>query len=383
LRARIRGSSSFSEALNAASFRKSSNAANGDVAVRFLDMHVTASVLLTAASAVALAQAPTGKSVPVTVDNFARAESDLYMGRTVKDGGLGQFTHNRTPTEIDKQNVIRMNRDTLYSAGVFDLDAGPVTITLPNAGKRFMSLQAISEDHYVPVVMYGSKPVTLSRENVGTRYVLAAVRTLVDPSDAKDLQEVHALQDGIKVSQKGAGNFEVPSWDEASQKKVRDALLVLATTTGGFRNAFGAKGQVDPVRHLIATAAGWGGNPDKDAAYLSFTPAKNDGETVYKLRVGQVPVNGFWSISVYNADGYFQKNDLNTYSLNNITAAKDRDGYVSVQFGGCDGRIPNCIPTMKGWNYTVRLYRPRAEILDGKWKFPEAQPIEFTSRAIK
>jgi hypothetical protein len=260
------------------------------VAVRFLDAQVTASVLLTTASAIAFAQAPTGKSVPVTVDNFARAESDLYMGRTVKDGGLGQFTHNRTPTEIDKQNVIRMNRDTLYSAGVFDLDAGPVTITLPNAGKRFMSLQAISEDHYVPVVMYGSKPVTLSREIVGTRYVLAAVRTLVDPSDAKDLQEVHALQDGIKVSQKGAGNFEVPSWDEASQKKVRDALLILATTTGGFKNAFGAKGQVDPVRHLIATAAGWGGNPDKDAAYLSFTPAKNDGETVYKLRVGQVPV---------------------------------------------------------------------------------------------
>lgn len=103
--------------------------------MRFLDAQVTASVLLTTASAIAFAQAPTCKSVPVTVDNFARAESDLYMGRTVKDGGLGQFTHNRTPTEIDKQNVIRMNRDTLYSAGVFDLDAGSVTITLPNAGK--------------------------------------------------------------------------------------------------------------------------------------------------------------------------------------------------------------------------------------------------------
>ena len=29
---------------------------------------------------------------------------------------------------------------------------------------------------------------------------------------------------------------------------------------------------------------------------------------------------------------------------------------------------------MKGWNYMVRLYRPRKEILDGTWKFPEAQP---------
>jgi hypothetical protein len=344
---------------------------------------VSVALLLSAATATALAQAPLGSTVPVTIDNFARAESDLYMGRTVKDDGFGKFMHNRTPTEIDKQNVIRMNRDTLYSMGIFDLDAGPVTITLPDAGKRFMSLQVISEDHYVPLVAYGTKPVTLTRDLVGTRYVGAAVRTLVDPSNPKDLDQVRALQDAIRVDQKNLGKYEVPNWDEASQKSVRDALLVLASTTGGFKNAFGPKGKVDPVRHLIATAAGWGGNPDKDATYLSYTPANNDGETVYKLRVGQVPVNGFWSISVYNAEGYFEKNPFDAYSINNITAAKDRDGSVSVQFGGCDGRIPNCIPTMKGWNYTVRLYRPRAEILEGKWKFPEAQPIEFTSRAIK
>ena len=344
---------------------------------------VSAAFLLTAATATALAQSPTGNSVPVTVDNFARAESDLYMGRAVKDDGFGKFMHNRTLTEIDKQTVIRMNRDTLYSMGVFDLDAGPVTITLPDAGKRFMSLQAISEDHYVPLVAYGTKPVTLTKDLIGTRYVGVAVRTLVDPSKPNDLDQVRALQDAIHVQQKNRGRYDVPNWDQADQKKIRDALLVLSTTIAGFKNAFGRKDQVDPVRHLIATAAGWGGNPDKDATYLAYTPAKNDGETVYKLRVGQVPVNGFWSISVYNAEGYFQKNPYDAYSINNITAAKDRDGYVSVQFGGCDGRIRNCLPTMKGWNYTVRLYRPRAEILEGKWKFPEAQPIEFTSRAIK
>ena len=59
-----------------------------------------------------------------------------------------------------------------------------------------------------------------------------------------------------------------------------------------------------------------------------------------------------------------------------ITAAKNSDGSVDVQFGGCDGKIPNCIPIVKGWNYTVRLYRPRAEILDGRWKFPVAQPVD-------
>ena len=127
---------------------------------------------------------------------------------------------------------------------------------------------------------------------------------------------------------------------------------------------------------LLGTAAGWGGNPDKDAVYAGITPAKNDGNTIYKLNVpGNVPVDGFWSVTLYNAEGYLQKNDLNAYSLNNITAKKAADGSVAVQFGGCDGKIENCLPIMKGWNYTVRLYRPRAEILDGRWKFPEAQAM--------
>jgi hypothetical protein len=321
------------------------------------------------------AQAPTTNSVPVTVDNFPRAESDLYMGNSVKEGGLGKLFHRREPASIDNQIVIRLNRDTLYSSGVFDLDAGPVTITMPNAGKRFMSLQIIIEDHYVPAVYYGAGSHTLTRENVGTRYVMVGIRTLVDPSDPKHLQQVHALQDEIKVSQKNAGKFEVPNWDQAAQKDIRSALLSLNNHMGGFAHAFGPKGEVDPVRHLIATAAGWGGNPDKDATYLSITPAKNDGTTIYKLHVKDVPVDAFWSITVYNAAGYFEKNAYNAYSLNDITAKKNGDGSVDVQFGGCDGKIPNCLPIMSGWNYTVRLYRPRAEILNGKWKFPEAQPV--------
>src|SRR5216684_9180862 len=177
---------------------------------------------------------------------------------------------------------------------------------------------------------------------------------------------IHALQDAIKVSQKGTGKLELPNWDAASQKKVRDALLVLGSTMPDFKKAFGTKEQVDPVRHLVATAAAWGGNPDKDATYLNITPARNDGNTIYGLSVNDVPVDAFWSVSVYNAAGYYEKNPYNAYTLNNLTAKKNDDGSISIQFGGCDGKVPNCMPTTKGWNYTVRLYRPRVEILSGK-----------------
>lgn len=316
----------------------------------------------------ALAQsAPT----PVTVDNFIRAESDTYIATLAKQaGGLAKLLHHREPAPIDDHSIIRLNRDTLYSFGIFDLDAGPVTFTLPDAGTRFMSLMAVSQDHYATTV-YGAGEHRFDRATVGTRYVLIGTRILADPNDPKDLEQVHALQDAIKAKQAGTGTLELPTWDAVSQKKVHDAVLVLASTLSSFDRAFGTKAEVDPIRHLIGTAAGWGGNPDKDARYLNLTPSQNDGTAVYKLTVKDVPVDGFWSVSVYNAEGFYDKNPYNAYALNSVTAKKDTDGSVTVQFGGCDGKIPNCLPVMNGWNCTVRLYKPRAEILDGSWKFPE------------
>jgi hypothetical protein len=314
------------------------------------------------------AQSPAG---PVTADNFIRAESDVNFGVFVQRGGFGKFNHRRELIPIDGQTVIRPNRDTLYSTAVFDLDAGPVTISLPHAGNRFMSMQVIDEDHYTQGVIYGTGSHTFTR----ARYILMLVRTLVDPADRQDIETVHALQDAVKVSQNSPGRFEVPNWDQASRKKVHDALLVLGETVPDTRRMFGTKDQVEPVRHLIGTALGWGGNPEKDAFYLNLTPGKNDGTTIHKLNVTDAPVDGFWSVSVYDAEGYFQPNQYNAYSLNNTTATKGADGSFTIQFGGCDGKIANCLPIVPRWSYTVRFFRPRAEILDGKWAFPEAQPV--------
>ena len=69
----------------------------------------------------------------VTVDNFVRAETDMTMARYVAQGGFARIMHLRQPVPLDKQDVIRMNRDTLYSIGVFDLTS-PVTITKPRSG---------------------------------------------------------------------------------------------------------------------------------------------------------------------------------------------------------------------------------------------------------
>jgi hypothetical protein len=345
-------------------------------AMRNFRTQICTALSLAATSSVALAQAPSGTGVPVTVDNYNQAQSDVYFSLIVKTGAFGKFVHGRELTPIDKRGIIRPNRDTLYSFSVFDFDAGSVTVTLPDAGKRFMSMQVINEDQYTPAVYYGAGSHTLTKEGIGTRYGIVVVRMLVDPANPQDVQKVHALQDALKVSQQSPGTFEIPNWDEPSLKKVRAALLQLGETISDTKHMFGAnKNQVDPVRHLVGTALVWGGLPEKDALYLPVTPARNDGTTVHKLTVKDVPVDGFWSITVYNADGYLEPNQYNAYSVNKMTAKKGADGSVAIQFGGCDGEIPNCLPIMKSWNYTVRLFRPRAEIFDGTWRFPEAQPV--------
>ena len=123
------------------------------------------------------------------------------------------------------------------------------------------------------------------------------------------------------------------------------------------------------MHHLIGTAAGWGGLPDAGATYVGVTPGLPVGE--YELTVGDdVPVDGFWSISVYNPAGFFEPNERGAYTINNITGVRNDDGTITVRFGDYPADVPNALPITEGWNYLVRLYRPRPEILDGQWTFP-------------
>ena len=315
--------------------------------------------------------------VDVTVANFIRAESDRYFSDVVKQGGFGKLYHYRTPPALDHQTVVRMNRDTLYSGGVFDLDAAPVTITLPESGKRFMSIQVISEDHYTPLVDYAPATVTLTHDNVGTRYVLVAIRTLINATDPADVKAANALQDKIKVEQSHPGKFEVPNWDSAGRDEIRKHLAALQSVAGiTTQRRMGKKGEVDPVFHLLATATSWGLNPPEAAIYETVFPKANDGKTVHTLTVKDVPVDGFWSITVYDANGFMFENPQKAYAVNTFTAKPNEDGSYTIQFGGDPNKAKNYLAITPGWNYSVRLYRPRKEVVDGTWKFPEPRPVE-------
>jgi hypothetical protein len=314
-------------------------------------------------------------SIHVNVDNFVRAETDRMFQDIQRDaGGPNRFRHNRAPASIDEQTVIRLNRDTLYSFAVVDLADGAM-LTLPETDGRYLSAMVVDNDHFVRTILHDAGEHRLDPGQVGTRWALVAVRALVDPNDADDVARVVALQDRIGLDV-GAGvgePFASPDHDRSSLDATRAALLALAAGLKGFDHTFGSPDEVDPVRHLIGTAAGWGGLPTSEAAYVGVVPDAGDGDQ--ELTLTDVPVDAFWSISVYDAEGFFVKNPWDRYTINSVTAACDADGSVTVRFVTGEPVGPNDLPVPPGWNYLVRLYRPRPAFFDGSWTLPAAVPI--------
>ena len=310
----------------------------------------------------------------VTITNYVRAESDFQMrGYVEQVDCFGRLVHVRAPYDVHHQVTVRANRDTLYSFGVFDLTA-PLTVHLPDPDGRYQSLMTVSQDHSTEP-HYSPATVVLTTDNVGTRYVALVVRTFADPDDPADLARAHALQDQIVTEQADIGVFDVPDWDRGDVEQMRSTLSILAPYATDSTKAFGRKEDLDPVYWVLGAAIGWGGLTASAARYEGVHPDRNDGERPHALTVGDVPCDAFWSVTLYDADGWMPVNELDAYSYNSVTADRNDDGTVTIHFGG-DPDQPNYLPIVPGWNYVFRVYRPRPEVFDGTWTFPEAQPVD-------
>ena len=329
-------------------------------------------LLITGIAIIVLASTHAADAPKVTAFNYVRAETDVQMkGYIATYNNFGKFEHFRQPYDVNNQVTVRTNMDTLYSFGVWDLRS-PVTITLPETGGRYQSLMIVSQDHSI-WSFYGPRTGTLTEEKVGSRYVFLALRTFMDPNDKQDMKDAYRLQDAVVVEQADIGKFEVPDWNKEEVEQMRDTFRVVASTATDLSKMFGKKEDLDPVYWMLGAAIGWGGLPAEAATYFNAVPEKNDGKTPYTLTVTDVPVYGFWSVTLYDEAGWMPVNKYNAYSFNNVTAKKAKDGSVTIHFGG-DPKADNFLPIVPGWNYIVRMYKPGPEILNGSWTFPTAEP---------
>ena len=311
------------------------------------------------------------KKIDVNVDNIRTVESHVQFARYQKiAGGVNKWVHFFAPLDVDNQPTIAMNRDTLYSVAIVDLKK-PATITIPENHGRYFSLQVTDEDHYIYRVYTRPGKYRLSEKDVGTRYVSLALRVFMNPSDAKDLAAANAIQKGMKIEAGSSELLEMPNYDmeryEALFKAIQQLVNFPSKDTIG---AMGKRGQVDTLKHTVATIAGYGLLPPENAMYQAVQRNLSTAKK-YKIEVGaDVPVGAFWSISMYNAKGFFKKNDLGAYSLNSVTAKRNVDKSVTIHLGGCDDGRKNCLPFAgEGFYYQWRMYEPGEAFLKGEYAF--------------
>ncbi|MGJ8671792.1 DUF1254 domain-containing protein [Rubritalea sp.] len=304
--------------------------------------------------------------VPVTLENYKIAESDLAFHNITKLAGTGKFFH--FPVEefdLENQTVVRMNQDTVYSGAVLNVSEG-ASITLPETNGRYMSAMVVQNDHYIDQVF---KTPGTHEIKADTDFVLVALRTRINMNDPADKEKVKALQEATKISSKATKAHVMPNYDMEQLVALRDKLAAEAAEFGSLNNMQGARGTVDEHMHLLGTAAGWGLLPDANARYLSY--GQEDGQGCYKATYKVPPFNegGFFSITMYNADGWMfsERAILNEYNIK-----FNEDGTFDVHFGECansGGEVKNNLPIEDGWNFLMRVYEPKLEKLD-QYKLP-------------
>ncbi len=308
------------------------------------------------------------QSIAVTVDNYVAAETSAqFAAIQAMAKGVNRFTHARVPIRLDRQNAPRMNRDTIYSSAVVDVRAG-ATLSIPDAGERYLSVQVINEDHFTMEIFHGAGERELSAATLGSDFVAVVVRILADPGDSADMEIVRNLQSMLSLVAYSDRTYQRPAFDPVSQRATQKLLQQLGASLTDADGANGRPEEVREARQLIVTAMGWGGLPSYEVVYENHMAGLPVGD--YSLSVTDVPVDGFWSISIYNAEGYFEENPFHSYSMNSVIAVPDNEGVVTLNFGSAPRGRENFLYVMDGWSYGVRFYQPRGPILDGSWRFP-------------
>ena len=312
----------------------------------------------------------------VNADNYAFAETEIILGDYVQkiakatcSDGMGVFMHFRKAMDPKDRTILRPNFDTLYSAAVVDLES-PATITLP-ASDRLQILEVVSAYHWIPLVTSKPGAYEITKEMVGSRFAFIIIRTQVNMQDPADIKRVGSIQDKINISQESRGEFvQTKNWDRDQMLRMRSDYQKQKEANGiNPEDLFGKKGEISSEMRNMGVAFGWGALTKKGAVYPSIAiPGSGEGLT---LTLKDVPMadNAFWSVTVYDKDGFAQGDD---YNINSSFANKSDDGSYVINFGK-DSTKENFLEIYPGSNATLRIYSPQEAYFDGSWKVPEIQ----------
>ncbi|ENM5912236.1 DUF1254 domain-containing protein [Vibrio mimicus] len=313
---------------------------------------------------------------PVTTDNYVEAEVDISFANIYKTAGANTFRHDRNLMALDQQPAVTMNRDTVYSFGIFNVPKGTV-ITLPKSkDNRYQSAMILQSDHYIDQVFYGAGDHEIKSQ---TEFAAIVIRTQVDASDPNDIKYVNTLQDQIKVSfPQGVKvkDYRPRQWDMKSVDSIRAEYQVKAAQLPNFNETSGAHGTLDPEKQKMGVAVALGLLPPQDAMYL-YRDYGLSKDVCYSATYKEPGFNklGFFSFTMYGADKYLHEGISN---LNDRTIKRNEDGTFTLYFGSKElcGDVANRLDTPSdNWYLGMRVYRAKEDVVNGSYQLPLPTPV--------
>jgi hypothetical protein len=309
--------------------------------------------------------------IPVTPENYAEAEVDVSAATIIPQIGSNKFRHDRSLMPLDKQPAVTMNRDTVYSFGMFYTPKG-TTITLPpSKDNRYQSAMMLQTDDYVDQVFYAPGTFTIDSQ---TEFTIIVIRTQVDATNPADMKYVNSLQDQITVKLPAgvkAKDYVLRDWDKTSLLALRRKYQEEAKSLPDLNKTMGARGTVDPELHRMGAAIALGLLPPEDAVYI-YRDYGLKGSECYKATYSKPGFKdkGFFSLTMYGADKYLHDEKS---TLNNRVLKYNADGTFTVYYGPKAkwGNVSNYLNTPgDNWYLGMRVYRPVASIIDGNYDMP-------------
>jgi hypothetical protein len=315
---------------------------------------------------VALESSPAFKKggVPVDMFNIVRAETAKYFAEETILSGANSMRHERNGIDLKNQTVIRSNFDLIYSYGVYDVSGG-LTVTIPPYD-LYQSVEIFDENHIILKVVYPGDTVSIGPGDVTFgKHVYLFMRTQPRSLDKAGIKELNQRQDRVVIKAGSAKPYISPVlYDTDSFNALRQKILARAVK-GEAKSELGFVESIDSIvfpQYQLANIAGWGGLPARHAFYLLLVPgdgaAARGGCSAMTFSPPdlQYEKNGYWSVTLYDKDGWVATDKFNT---NSLKAKKNTDGTYTIHFN-CGEDAVNNLQVVPGWNGLFRMYLPKS-----------------------
>jgi len=230
---------------------------------------------------------------------------------------------------------------------------------------------------------YAAELLKLQPPHITDQPIIAQMKKIgIEPGKSFDMTKLDpAVQKGLESVPEDAQ--QLMKWKVATLARVVNGWSMNTDTMGVYGNYY--------LKRAIITQLGLGANLPEDAIYpinlADDTGKALEGANKYTIHFDKgatPPVNAFWSITLYDSDGFQVANSLNRFAVSSwmpfrVNADGSLDLYFQNESPGAD-KEANWLPAPKGpFNLTMRLYAPKSEALTGKWNPPPVMKSQGAS----